>query len=148
MIGGEFFYMLVSSYQIHNVLNAYSKQLSQGRKVYKHEAENKKQLSDQIQLSTEGKRRATIEKVAKDILNKISDVGADGHIEMDEQPLSGGNGKNADSIDDKKEAAFVFNVIDDLNRKKTTALSVKEANFLINRVEQLVSDAVEEDAAD
>jgi hypothetical protein len=147
MIGGEF-YMLVSNYQIHNVLNAYSKQLSQGRKVYKHEVENRKQLSDQIQLSTEGKRRATIEKVAKDILNKISDVGADGHSEIDEQPLSGGNGQNTSETDDKKEAVFVFNVIDDLNRKKTTALSVKETNFLINRVEQLAGDAVEQDAAD
>ena len=140
--------MLVSSYQIHNVLNAYSKQLSQGRKVCKHEAENRKQLSDQIQLSTEGKRRATIEKVAKDILNKISDVGADSHIENDEQLLSWGNRQKTSKTDEKKETEFVFNVIDDLNRKKTTALSVKETNFLINRVEQLVGDAIEEDAAD
>jgi hypothetical protein len=41
----------------------------------------------------------------------------------------------------------VFNDIDDLNQKTTTALSVKDTNFLISRVEELVKDAVENDAA-
>jgi len=139
--------MFVYSYQIHNVLNAYSKQLSQDRKAQKQEAESKKQLSDQIQLSAEGKRRATIEKVAKDILSKISDYGANGQIKNDEQSLSGGKGKNTIESDNKKETPFVFNVMDDLNQKTTTALSVKDTNFLTNRVEQLAKDAVEEDAA-
>ena len=144
--GGKYV-MLVSSYQIHNVLNAYSKQLSQDRSTQKQAAGSKKQLSDQIQISTEGKRRATIEKVAKDILRKISGYGADGQIKDHDQFISAGHeGRTIDS-DNKKETAFVFNVIDDLNQKTTTALSVKDTNFLINRVEQLVKDAVENDAA-
>ncbi len=138
--------MFVYSYQIHNVLNAYSKQLSQDRSA-QQETESKKQLSDQIQLSAEGKRRATIEKVAKDILNKISDYGANGQIKNKEQSLSGGKKKNASESDNKKETPFVFNVMDDLNQKTTTALSVKDTKFLTNRVEQLAKDAIEEDAA-
>ena len=139
--------MFVYSYQIHNVLNAYSKQLSQDRGAQKQEAESKKQLSDQIQLSAEGKRRATIEKVARDILNKISDFGADGQIKNNEQSLSGGNKKNIIESDNKKDIPFVFNVMDDLNKKTTTALSVKDTNFLTKGVGQLAKDAVEEDAA-
>ncbi|NIP26452.1 MAG: hypothetical protein GWO38_22160 [Phycisphaerae bacterium] len=108
---------------------------------------SKKQLSDQIQLSTEGKRRATIEKVAKDILSKISDYGASGQDKDSEQLLSGSREQETIESDNKKETAFVFNVIDDLNQKTTTALSVKDTNFLINRVEQLAKDAVENDAA-
>mgnify|MGYP000051843233 CR=1 FL=1 len=144
--GGKYV-MLVSSYQIHNVLNVYSKQLSQDRSALKQAAGNKKQLSDQIQLSTEGKRRATIEKVAKDILSKISGYGANGQIKNNEQLIPGGHEQITIESDNKKETAFVFNVIDDLNQKTTTALSVKDTNFLINRVEQLVKDAVENDAA-
>ena len=125
--------MFVSSYQIHNVLNTYSKQLSQDRSAQKPARGNKRQLSDQIQLSTEGKRRATIEKVAKDILTKISDYGANGQLEDDEQKLSGGSDQKTSESDNKKETAFVFNVIDDLNQKTTTALSVKDTNFLINK---------------
>ena len=139
--------MLVTSYQIHNVLNAYSKQLSQDRSVQKQTAANKKQLSDQIQLSTEGKRRATIEKVAKDILSKISAYGANGQIKDDEQMLSGGHEQKTIEPNNRKETAFVFNVIDDLNQKTTTALSVKDTNFLISKVEQLVKDAADRDAA-
>ncbi|MGD9176030.1 MAG: hypothetical protein PVF29_17830 [Desulfobacterales bacterium] len=139
--------MLVSSYQIHNVLNVYSKQLSQDRSALKQAAGNKKQLSDQIQLSTEGKRRATIEKVAKDILRKISAYGANGQIKDNAQLRSEDHAQKPTETDNKKETAFVFNVIDDLNQKTTTALSVKDTNFLINRVEQLVKEAVEKDAA-
>lgn len=139
--------MIVSSYQIHNVLNTYSKQLSQGRSAQRQEGEKKKQLSDQIQLSTEGRRRATIEKVAKDILSKIADFGADGQGENPEQSQPGGTGHEDIESDNKKEAAFVFNVIDNFNQKTTTALSVQDTNFLINKVEQLAKDAVEKDAA-
>ena len=139
--------MLVSSYQIHNVLNVYSKQLSQDRSAPKEAVGNQKQLSDQIQLSTEGKRRATIEKVAKDILRKISGYGASGQIEDNGQWRPEGHAQKSIASDNRKETPFVFNVIDDLNQKTTTALSVKDTNFLINKVEQLVKDAVEKDAA-
>ena len=139
--------MLVSSYQIHNVLNAYSKQLSQDRSIQKQAAGSKKQLSDQIQISTEGKRRATIEKVAKDILRKISGYGADDQIKDNDQFISAGHERKTIDSDNKKETAFVFNVIDDLNQKTTTALSVKDTNFLISRVERLVRNAVDNNAA-
>ena len=140
--------MLVSNYQIHNVLNAYSKQLSQDKRTKRQIVSGQKQLVDQIQLSTEGKRRATIEKVAEDILNKISDYGANGQIKNNPQSLSEDNGQKTDESDNKKETAFVFNVIDDLNQKTTTALSVKDTNFLIDTVEKLAKGAGENDAAE
>jgi hypothetical protein len=138
--------MFVSSYQIHNVLNVYSKQLSQDRGVQKQSAGNKKPLSDQINLSTEGKRRATIEKVAKDIISKISHYGSNDEIKASKLDRPQENLKNHYESDTKKEKTFVFNVIDDLNKKTTTALSVKDKRFLMNRPEQLDKDAVEKDA--
>jgi hypothetical protein len=138
--------MFVSSYQVHNVLNAYSKQLSQDRSAQKLKPGNKKQPLDQINLSTEGKRRATIEKVAQDILSKISNYGAKEEIKTPEQDPSRENAKSKFESDNKKETAFVFNIIDDLNNKITTALSVKDTNFLIDRLEQPAKDAVEKEA--
>jgi hypothetical protein len=128
------------------VLNVYSKQLSQDRSAQKLKSGSKKHLADQINLSTEGKRRATIEKVAQDILSKISHYGTKAEIKTEEQDLSRENAKNHYESDNKKEAAFVFNVIDELNKKTTTALSVKDTNFLVNRLEQLAKNAVEKDA--
>jgi hypothetical protein len=138
--------MFVSSYQIHNVLNVYSKQLSQDRNAQKLKAENEKQPPDQINLSTEGKRRAIIERVAQDILNKISRYGAKSEVMTQEQDLSREKAKSSLESDNKKETGFVFNVIDDLNKKTKTALSVKDTKFLLDRLEQLAKDAVDKDA--
>ena len=138
--------MFVSSYQIHNVLNVYSKQLSQDRNVQGLKPGTKKRPSDQINLSTESKRRATIERVSQEILNKISHYGAEGEIKTQEKDASRENAKNSLESDNKKEAGFVFNVIDNLNKKTKTALSVKDTKFLIDRLEQMAKDTVEEDA--
>ena len=138
--------MLVSSYQIHNVLNVYSKQLSQDRNARKLKPDNEKQPPDQINLSTEGKRKAIIERVAQDILNKISRYGTKSEMRTQEQDLSRENAKSVTDSDKKKETGFVFNVIDELNKKTKTALSVKDTKFLIDRLEQLAKDAVEKDA--
>ena len=140
--------MFVSSYQIHNVLNVYSKQLSQDKSAQKLKSGNKKQLADQISLSAEGKRRATIEKVAQDILSKISHYSSKNQMKTEKQEISQQSQKASYASNNKKEAAFVFNVIDALNKKTTTALSVKDNHFLVNRLEQLVKDAVEKDADD
>ena len=138
--------MFVSSYQIHNVLSVYSKQLSQDRSVQTPKKGHKKPLADRINLSAEGKRRATIEKVAKDILNKISHYGSKSEIKASPSDRPRDDLKNHFESDGKKETTFVFNVIDDLNKKTTTALSVKDKRFLMNKLEQLDENAVEEDA--
>ncbi|MGD9225204.1 MAG: hypothetical protein PVF26_01810 [Desulfobacterales bacterium] len=138
--------MLVSSYQIHNVLSAYSKQLSQDKGVQTPKTRDKKPLADEINLSAEGKRRATIDKVAKDILNKISHYGSNSEIKASQLDRPRENLKNHFGSDSKKETTFVFNVIDDLNKKTKTALSVNHKSFLMKRLEQLEKDAVEKDA--
>jgi len=138
--------MFVSSYQIHNVLSVYSRQLSQDKGVQTPKAGNKKPLADQINLSAEGKRKATIEKVAKDILNKISRYGSNSEVKASQPDRPRDNLKNHFESDTEKETTFVFNVIDDLNKKTTTALSVKDKNFLMNKLEQLEKDAAEKDA--
>ncbi|MGD8761318.1 MAG: hypothetical protein PVG87_03315, partial [Desulfobacteraceae bacterium] len=67
--------MHIPSYQMHNVLNVYSKQLSQNRIGGNSKNLFQKSLTDQINLSPEGKRKATIERVAKEILDKITHLG-------------------------------------------------------------------------
>jgi len=138
--------MHVSTYQIHNVLNVYSKQLSQDRSAPKLKSGNKRNLADHINLSTEGKRRATIEKVARDILGKISDYGSKNERKTTQQDRFQEKKEDHHESDYKREAAFVFNVIDELNKKTTTALSVKDTDFLVTKLEQLGNDAVEKDA--
>ena len=138
--------MFVSSYQIHNVLNVYSKQLSQGKSAQKEKTETKKPLSDQINLSAEGKRRATIERVAEDILNKIYSYSRSGKIKANPHGLPRENIKKSVESDSRKETEFVFNSIDVLNRKTKTALSVKDTKFLVGRPEEPAKDTPEKDS--
>ncbi len=138
--------MLVSSYQIHNVLNVYSKQLSQDRNAQKLKPGMTQQPSDQIKLSTEGKRKSTIERVAREIINKISHYGSEDQTGLQEQNTSRENAANSLESDNKTETGFVFNVIDNLNKKTKTALSVQDTKFLIDRLEQLAKETVGEDA--
>jgi hypothetical protein len=133
--------MFVSSYQIHNVLNVYSKHLSQGRIAKRQKVTNKKPLADQISFSLEGKRKATIEKVAKDILNKITHYGSKTEVDKNVSRHLRGHLEKWNGSQNRHETQFVFNEIDELNKKTTNKLAIENTNFLINRLEQLARDA-------
>jgi hypothetical protein len=149
MSQGEF-QMQISSYQMHNVLNVYSKQLSRNESSDKTKTQIKKTLTDQISLSPEGKRKSTLDKVYKEILNNISSLGKNAATDRFEGNHSQDGQASTVESNVSKENEFVFNVIDKVNTKKTTKLSAKDSNFLINRLEQLAKEAVEKkgDTAD
>jgi hypothetical protein len=135
--------MYIPNYQMHNVLNVYSKQLSQNKMAGNTEIQLKKPLTDQIKLSLEGKRKETIEKVAKEIFDKISRLGIQKESEQIALGLSQNGPENTVELDNQKGNEFTFNVIDDVNSKKTNTLSVEDTNFLIKRLERLVEEALE-----
>jgi len=129
--------MHVPSYQMHNVINVYSKQL---RQAMGSEGKGKMpeiRQSNRINLSSEEIRQAMIEKVSKDILEKISSFGL---------PSESGqrNTEYANIIPDSvasphktENNSFVFNAIDSINQKSTNTLSVDDSSFLIQRLDQL-----------
>ena len=133
--------MYVPSYQMHNVLNVYSKQLRQNMATKEKNKAPQKPQVDRVKLTPEGKRQATIEKVSKDILEKISRYGSlnkDGHpIDDNEQATS------TEEPSEQKSAnrTFVFNEIDAINEKYQNTLSVDDSSFLIQKLEQLAKKA-------
>ena len=88
-------------------------------------------------MSPEGKRQATIEKVSKDILNKISSFGSltetRQRITEDAGPIS----NNTSPAAEAHETTFVFNAINSINQKTKNTLSVEDSSFLIQKLEQL-----------
>ena len=115
--------MHISSYQMHNVLNVYSKQLSQNGSGDKIKIQLKKTLADQINLSPEGKRKATIEKVAKDIVDRISRLGNSKNTDRSSADLSLEGRAEEIETNRAADSQFVFNFIDDVDTKKTITLS-------------------------
>ena len=133
--------MYVPSYQMHNVLNVYSKQLRQNMATKeKNQAPQKPQV-DRVKLTPEGKRQATIEKVSKDILEKISRYGSlnkDGHPIDDNGQVTSTEEPSEQKSEDR---TFVFNEIDAINKKYKNTLSVDDSSFLIQKLEQLAKKA-------
>ena len=138
--------MHIPSYQMHNVLNVYSKQLSQNRIGGNSNNQFSKALTDQIKLSPEGKRKATIERVAKEILDKITHL--DNQNAKDQVAAEASDKEPDNQGKTKKTNQFIFNIIDELNKKRQNSLSIENTNFLVNRVEQLVKEAVENEGGE
>jgi len=133
--------MFVSSYQMHNVLNVYSKQLRHNMTSADKKNPSEKLPIDQVSLTPEGRRRATIEKVSKDILEKITRFGAQNGV--DQQPTARPR-KEADkesAKDETTESTFVYNFIDTINQKRRNTVSVKNSSFLIKKLGQLSNEA-------
>ncbi len=135
--------MHISNYQIHNVLNVYSKQLSQNRITNKSKSKFQKILTNQVDLSPQVERKATIEKVSDQILNIISELGNEMAADSYESNISKDQSAPAVEPEKSKDNEFVFNVIDKINRKITTTYAVKDINLLMNNIEQLAKEFVE-----
>lgn len=75
--------MQIPAYQIHNVLKAYSRQVSQNKLSAKTKSTGLTTSMDKISISAEGKKQGIINKVASDIVKKITDGGPDEKVEKD-----------------------------------------------------------------
>jgi len=132
--------MNVPSYQMHNVLNVYSKQLKQNVSSAR-QTNAKRMLSGRRDLTSEGKLKATIDKVSRDILKKIT--GIESLAETRQAMTSDRERVSPDSIPaaEKQETTFVFNAIDSINQKKTNTLSIDDSDFLIRKFDQLAKES-------
>ncbi len=129
--------MFVPSYQMHNVLNVYSKQLRQNITSGQKKALSEKLPADKVSLTPEAKRQATIEKVSKDILDKITRLGTRNGADHQPAEQAKPGVEKEIAADGENETTFVFNVIDTINEKRRSTLSVEDSKFLIKRLEQL-----------
>lgn len=131
---------------MHNVLNVYSKQLRHNMTSAHKKNSSEKLPIDQVSLTPEGRRRATIEKVSKDILEKITRFGAENGV--DQQPMERAKEEveNKTAKDDTTESKFVYNVIDTINQKRRNMVSVENSSFLIKKLGQLSNEAMDTEA--
>jgi len=133
--------MLIQSYQIHNVLNVYRRQLSQAKPNPIGNSNSQNTGSDTVQISVEGKSQSIMEQVADNVLKKITNVepGFDFGQEMTERVRS--DADYASTVE--KENRFVFNTIEGDNQKETRSIAVDDSQVLMNRLNELAKAAVD-----
>jgi hypothetical protein len=130
--------MHITTYHIHNVLKAYGKQLSLSRRAGANVASNR---TDSITISSEARRKAVIDKVAEDVVERIMRFGPRGAMEQDVfKELEGEYGNNLALAGDSAE--LVFKVIDKENGEEMKTLSIEDSRFLKRRLEQITRDKV------
>ncbi len=113
--------MNISSYQIFNVFKVLSKQLTRTEKL---EAE------EDVKLSAGGDRKTVIEKVARDIVKRISkyDPQVEGYG-IDGSPVN----RLPERQQGLNEMEFVYYIIDEKDDKITNTLSVASPGFIIRQ---------------
>ena len=135
--------MHIPSYQINNVLKVYSRQVSQSRILERRQGMEKEPSVDKIDISSEGKRRVIIDKVAAGIVDKITRVGPQNPPAPAGAFPAAGETIQPDDAKTTTENGFVYNFIDDRNNKKTNMLSIDGSSFVAREFQK--SGAVEED---
>jgi len=134
--------MFVPSYQMHNVLSVFTKKLRHSMNS-KDQITSDKPPAEQLNLTSERKRRATIEKVSKQIFEKIIRFGSQAESPHPKSEQTQGKVAKGVAAAKTNKPGFVFNVIDTINQKTTNTVSVEDSSFLIQRLEQLAKDTME-----
>lgn len=136
--------MYIQSYQIHNVLNVYRRQLSQTRSDQVGQSDPTRSAPDSVAISTEGKSQSIMEKVADNVIKKITTLtpGSDFERELSAQVKSR-NGRFGFTA---KDQSFVFNTIGGNNQKETRSIAVDDSQGLMNRLNELAQAAVNRNA--
>ena len=123
--------MHISNYQMHNVLKVYTNHLSKDRTEKADRPTIRKPNSDRVQISAEGKRQNLIDRVAADIVARITKEGIGGRAASANQTIS------KHSTLQNKNTQFEYNVMQGGAEKETNRLSVENASFVIRRIEEL-----------
>ena len=131
--------MYVPSYQMRNVLNAYSEQLRQNVGSTGRIRMAEQPPANRMNRTTGKKPRAANERVSKAILEKIFRYGSlDATHPKPTDPAKDNAHQETSALKENK-AKFVFNAIDSINNKKTNTLFVEDPNFFNRGLSQAVS---------
>ena len=133
--------MLISAYQVNNVLRVYGDQLRQSR-IMDRAKNNPSPTPDKISISAEAKRKSVTETVASSIVDRITQYGPNDNVEKEvfEKLESEVGGRLA--ISKKSSSELIFKQIDE-NGETTNSLSIEDSNFLVQRLNKITRETVE-----
>ena len=132
--------MVISPYQVNNVLRVYGDQLRHNRIPSKSKDGSIPQ-SDKISISAEAKRKTVIDKISSDIIDKITQYGPHDNIEKEVfQKLENEYGANL-AITKKSPTDLIFKIIDE-NGETTNSLSIEDSKFLRYKLEEITKETL------
>lgn len=136
--------MVISSYQVNNVLRVYKGQLRHSRiSSNTNGSENRVPIPDKVSISPAAKRKAIVERVTSDIVNRLVQSGPHSTVEKEVlQKLENEYGGHL-TIDKKDTTELLFKEIDE-NGETTNSLSIEDSRFLTQKLEEITKDTISE----
>ena len=134
--------MVISAYQVNNVLRVYGDQLRNNRLSDRPKNTNTRS-PDRINISVEAKRKAIIDKIANSIVDRITNYGPQDKVEEEvSKNLEDEYGVQL-AITRKSPTDLIFKVIDE-NGETKNSLSIKDSKFSRYQLEEITSETVDE----
>jgi hypothetical protein len=145
--------MVISPYQVNNVLRVYSDQLRQG-KIAHRPKDGSGQAPDQVSISSEARKNAIIERIAANVLENVTQrfsgksgaQGGEGEAGMETavfERLQEQVGRQL-VVDRNPNAGFVFKELDE-DGETTRTLSLEDSKFLTHRLKSIINETVYDD---
>jgi hypothetical protein len=132
--------MLISTYQVNNVLRVYGEQLRQNR-LSDNEKSGDARSPDKIDISSEAKRKAIVDKIASDIVDRITQFGPHENVEKEVfKRLEDEYGANL-AVAGNGSTDLIFKVIDE-DGETMNSLSLEDSKFLRYKLQEITRDTV------
>ena len=133
--------MLITAYQVNNVLRVYGDQLRHGRVVSRPKDTNAG-LPDRISISTNARRKTIIDNITANIVDKITQYGPYDKVEKDVfEKLENEYGGNLAIVGDNPNG-LIFKEIDE-NGETINSLSIEDSNFLTNKLKEITKETID-----
>lgn len=104
--------MVISAYQVNNVLRVYHDQLRSSR-ISGRSVNNSTQSPDRVSISTSAKQKAVSDKIASSIADKINQYGSNNKIEKESLNKFENESEIQPNVSQNISADLVFKMIDD-----------------------------------
>jgi hypothetical protein len=133
--------MVISSYQINNVLRVYGDQLSQGRISNRPEGTDTN-APDRISISAKTRRETIIDDITSNIIERITQSNSNDNVEKEVfKKLESEHGKPL-STNEGRHNELIFKEIDG-NSETINSLSIEDSKFLTNKLKEITKETAE-----
>lgn len=133
--------MLITAYQVNNVLRVYGNQLRQG-KIAGRSKNRDTQLQDTISVSSNNRRKTIIENITSNIVNKIMQFGPFGKVEKEVfEKLENEYGAPL-AVSGDNPNRFIFKEINE-NGETVNSLSIEDSSFLTNKLKEITKETID-----
>jgi hypothetical protein len=133
--------MLITAYQVNNVLRVYGDQLRQG-KIAGRSKNRDAQLQDKIVISSNTRRKTIIENITSNIVDKIMQFGPLGKVEKEVfEKLENEYGAPL-AVSGDNPNRLIFKEIDE-NGETVNSLSIEDSSFLTNKLKEITKETID-----